>query len=280
VRVSLIQNSTSSSSSAAAAEVQAALAHAASVIVAQRLVVRGIDPALLTPLQVTSTDVSTTEERGGVLLSVILPLFIVMWAIAGSMYTAMDISAGEKERATLESLLLTPCMRLEITLGKLLAVASVAFVSIVAALLSMLISLSRYPIPTAGGHQFHAQFDPAILPLIVVLGILLALAFAALELGLSVLARSYKEAQSYIMPLYLLTVLPVAVISGIPSFKPPLWLFLVPAINAVSLFKAALIGHTQAVPAAVTLIALLAFALASATLTVALFGREKVLLTT
>ena len=124
---------------------------------------------LLTPGEHSpAIDVSTKQERGGFLLSFILPLFIVIWSITGGMYTAMDVSAGEKERSTLEALLLTPATRLEITLGKLLAVATVAFMTIVAALSSMVYSLARFPIADDAGRTVQGadrpQYPAADLP--------------------------------------------------------------------------------------------------------------------
>lgn len=275
----LIQNTTRSGSSGAADRLQTDIAAYSAGVVAARLRARGLSSSDLAPVLVGQVDVSTKEERGGLLLSFILPLFVIIYAITGGMYTAMDVSAGEKERSTLEALLLTPATRLEITLGKLLAVSAVAFITIVAAMSSMVYSLSRFPITTGSG-GLKAQLDPSVVPLVFVLGILLALAFAALELALGILARSFKEAQSYITPLYLISFVPVAIINSIPGFQPPPALFLVPALNGVLLFKEALLGHADGLHAALTLVSLLLFAAASVAITVNMFTREKVLLKT
>ena len=277
--VQVIQNTTRNGSSIAADRLQTDIARYSAGIVAARLQARGVSAGILAPVLVAQVDVSTKEERGGLLLSFILPLFVIIYAITGGMYTAMDVSAGEKERSTLEALLLTPATRLEITLGKLLAVSTVAFITIVAAMSSMVYSLSRFPI-SSGTNGLKAQLDPSVVPLIFVLGILLALAFAALELALGILARSFKEAQSYITPLYLVSFVPVAIINSIPGFQPPPALFLVPALNGVLLFKEALLGHADGLHATLTLISLLVFAAASVAITVNMFTREKVLLKT
>ena len=279
-RLELVENSTRGASTTAVERLRGALDRYSASLVARRLHARGLSPALLSPLTARTADLASKEERGGFFLSFILPLFIVIYAITGGMYTAMDVSAGEKERSTLEALLLTPCTRTQITVGKLLAVATVAFVTIVAALTSMVITLSHTPIPSANGEQINASLDPAIVPLIFALGILMALAFSALELALGILARSFKEAQSYITPLYLGAFLPVVVINTIPGLQPPAALFLVPAVNAVLLFKEALLGQTNALHAAITLLDLAAFAAISVALTVYMFTREKVLLKT
>jgi sodium transport system permease protein len=275
----LVQNTTRSGSSGAAARLQTDIAAYSAGVVATRLQARGLSSGILAPVLVGQVDVSTKEERGGLLLSFILPLFVIIYAITGGMYTAMDVSAGEKERSTLEALLLTPATRLEITLGKLLAVSVVAFITIVAAMSSMVYSLAHFPIATGNG-GFTARLDPSVAPLVFVLGILLALAFAALELALGILARSFKEAQSYITPLYLISFVPVAIINSIPSFQPAPALFLVPPLNGVLLFKEALLGHADALHAALTLASLLLFAAVSVAITVNMFTREKVLLKT
>ena len=273
--VELFVNSTRGSSSSGYNVLQAALKDYSLKVVVARLQAHGLKPSLLSPLRTHSTDIATKDERGGFLLSFILPIFIVLYAIAGGMYTAMDVSAGEKERSTLEALLLTPCTRLQITLGKLLAVSMVAFVTIVAALSSMIFSISRLADSSQG-----VSLDPTIVPLIFALGILMALAFSALELALGILARSFKEAQSYITPLYLASFLPVAIVNSIPGFQPPSFIFVIPAINAVLLFKEALLGQTNAQHAAITLVSLLVFALLAVSATVFMFTREKVLLKT
>jgi sodium transport system permease protein len=193
----------------------------------------------------------------------------------------MDVSAGEKERSTLEALLLTPATRLEITVGKLLAVALVSFITMFAAIASMVITLSVFPLTsTSGGVSYTVRLDPRVIPLIFGLGITMALAFSALELALGILARSFKEAQSYITPLYLASFLPVVIINSIPGLQPPLALFLIPSVNAVLLFKEALLGQATLAHAVVTLVALLVFAAAAIGLTVNMFTREKVLLKT
>jgi sodium transport system permease protein len=124
------------------------------------------------------------------------------------------------------------------------------------------------------------RLDPRVIPLIFGLGITMALAFSALELALGILARSFKEAQSYITPLYLASFLPVVIINSIPGLQPPLALFLIPSVNAVLLFKEALLGQATLAHAVVTLVALLVFAAAAIGLTVNMFTREKVLLKT
>src|SRR5262249_34787887 len=131
-----------------------------------------------------------------------------------------------------------------------------------------------------GTSNLAVSLDLATMPLIFALGILMALAFSALELALGILARSFKEAQSYITPLYLVSFLPVVIINSIPGFQPPLAVFLIPAVNAVLLFKEALLGQATAAHAAVTLLGLLAFAAIAVAITVNMFTREQVLLKT
>jgi sodium transport system permease protein len=275
----LIGNSTRSASSSGLDTLQTAIRGFASHVVRARLQQRGLQPSLLVPIKTDLVDISSRQERGGLVLSFILPLFVVIYAITGGMYTAMDVSAGEKERSTLEALLLTPATRLEITLGKLIAVALVAFLTMAVAISSMVITLTLFPITsTSGGVSYTVRLDPRVIPLIFGLGITMALAFSALELALGILARSFKEAQSYITPLYLVSFLPVVIINSMPGLQPPLALFLVPAVNAVLLFKEALLGQATFAHAVVTMAALLVFATAAMLLTVSMFSREKVLL--
>ncbi|MDB5077727.1 MAG: type transporter, partial [Chloroflexi bacterium] len=100
----LIDNSTRNASSSGRDTVLAAINAFAKDVVRARMQQHGLCPTLLVPIQSTMVDISSREERGGLVLSFILPLFIVIYAITGGMYTAMDVSAGEKERSTLEAL--------------------------------------------------------------------------------------------------------------------------------------------------------------------------------
>ncbi|HVC80275.1 MAG TPA: ABC transporter permease [Chloroflexota bacterium] len=247
-------------------------------VVTKALRAHGMDPAILTPVQRISVDVATKQALAGYVLSLLLPLFIVMYAISGGMYAAMDLSAGEKERSTLEALLLSPATKLQITLGKLLAVSTVGVCTVILAVASLVVALQRMPITLREGTDLSFNWSADTVALVVLLGILLAVAFAALELTLGIFARSFKEAQNYITPLYLVAIVPVAALASIPDLKPALAFFLIPALNAALVFKEALVGATDGLHVALTVASMLLFCLLAIGATVRIFSNEKVLL--
>jgi len=238
---------------------------------------------VLSPVALTTRDVATKQALAGFLLSLIVPAFLVSYSMMGGMYTAMDIAAGEKERFTLEALLLSPATKLQITLGKLLAVSTVALVTIVLALTTLFVALEKAPLTSSGTGSGANAAAALSLPmssilLLVLLGALLALAFSALELALSILARSFKEAQSYVTPLYLVAFIPTFALAAIPGLKLATAFYLIPVVNAVLVFKEALVGTPAASHVLLTILTMLLFCLAAILVTLRTFNNERVLL--
>ncbi|HEU5398075.1 MAG TPA: ABC transporter permease, partial [Gammaproteobacteria bacterium] len=99
-------------------------------------------------------------------------------------------------------------------------------------------------------------------------------------LALGIFARSFKEAQNYITPLYLVAILPVAALASIPDFKPDLVFFFIPALNTALVFKEALVGSTDGLHVALTAGTMLLFCVLAIGVTVRIFSNEKVLLRT
>jgi sodium transport system permease protein len=201
----------------------------------------------------------------------------VLFSIVGGMYVAIDVSAGEKERKTLEALLVTPLSRLRIVTGKFLAVATTSIVSVVLSVTSMFGAFKIWPPNPAFG--IPASFNISITTAIIMLGIgiILSIMFAALLLAVAIFAKSFKEAQNYITPFYLLAILPVSIFSSIPGFKPPLALFFIPSVNAVFLFKENLMGEFIASHIIITVASTILFAIAAIVIATKIFSRESVL---
>jgi sodium transport system permease protein len=277
-RIQVVTDATKLGSSRADTAITKALDQYRTRVVTQALSAHGMDPAILTPVDRVSVDVATSQAMAGYVLSLLLPLFIVMYSMMGGMYAAMDLSAGEKERSTLEALLLSPATRLQITLGKLLAVSTVGVCTVVLAVAALVVAMRQVPLSLREGADISFSWSADTVALVVLLGILLAVAFAALELALGIFARSFKEAQNYITPLYLVAIVPVAALASIPDLKPALAFFLIPALNAALVFKEALVGATDGLHVALTVASMLLFCLLAVAATVRIFSNEKVLL--
>lgn len=275
VVVPLYQKSTDQKSTAAAQKVQAALLAYNQTLVAATLGAAGLDPKVLQIVAVEPKDIATEQEKGGFFLGMLLPMFIVVFSIAGGMYVAIDVSAGEKERKTLEALLVTPLSRFKIVAGKFLAVATTSATSVILSIASMYAAFKIWP-PNIG-MSMTFDLNATTVVLMVLLGIILSVMFAGFLLAVAIFAKSFKEAQNYITPFYILAIVPVSLFSYIPGFEPPLALFLVPSVNAVFLFKESLLGETNWLHIGLTVVSSLAGAAITIVIATKLFSKESVL---
>ena len=191
------------------------------------------------PFQVDRADVAEeTGHRGAAIWSKILPILLLVWAMTGAFYPAVDLCAGEKERGTLETLLSSPAERSEIVLGKLLTIMLFSMATAALNLISMGITgwllLARLD-------QFGAPPLMAVVWLSIALVPVSAL-FSALCLALAAFARSTKEGQYYLMPLLLVT-MPLVVLPMAPGVELNLGNSLIPITGVVLLLRSALEGN-------------------------------------
>ncbi|MFH1597734.1 MAG: ABC transporter permease [Patescibacteria group bacterium] len=274
----IYEKSTEYDSDTASSKVSAMLQAYNNLISSQKVVQAGLDPSVLQSIEIHKEDLATSEEKGGFFLGFLLPMFLVVFAIIGGMYMAIDISAGEKERKTLEALLLVPLSRLHIVTGKFLAVATASITTVVLSIVSMYASLKIWP-PDFGDEFNGLEFNlgGSTVLIMIGVGILLSVMFASLLLAVAIFAKSYKEAQNYVMPLYLLVILPVSLLNSLPGFKPATTFFYIPAVNAVMLFKEILMSGYQASHIIATFVSLLVFSFISIFVAAKIFSRESIL---
>jgi sodium transport system permease protein len=236
---------------------------------------RGIDPGVLHPLPVKVHPLSSpVKAAGNAFLSFFLPYILITMALTGGLSAALDSSAGERERKTLESLLLTPAPRSRILLGKILAISAVSLVSAIAAIGSMLLALTQIALP--GGES--VSLSPLAAGVMVWLAILLAGTFSSLTLTLGTLAKNFRQGQAYATPLYFITIFPASIILFIPDFNPNLGYYVIPILNAVLVLRDAIVHNTVAWPAlGVTSASLVAAGLMCWFAALRLFTREALL---
>jgi sodium transport system permease protein len=236
---------------------------------------KGIDPGLLRPLPVTLHPLSSpVKAAGNAFLSFFLPYILITMALTGGLSAAIDASAGERERKTLESLLLTPAPRSRILIGKILAVSVISLVAALAAIGSMLLALSQIPLLDT-----HVSLSPLAAAVMIWLAILLAGCFSSLTLTLGTLAKNFRQGQAYSTPLYFITIFPASIILFIPDFNPNLAYYLIPILNAVLVLRDAIVHNSVAWPAlAVTSASLVATGLICWFAALRLFTRETLLI--
>ena len=240
---------------------------------------RGIDPGILTPMRLVSHPLSSpVQAASNAFLSFFLPYILITMILTGGFSAALDSSAGERERRTVESLLLTPAPRIQVLLGKIAAITTISLVAAVAAIGSMFVALTQIAIPGPGGSAGHIVLSPAAAPVMIWLALLIAMSFSALTLALGTLAKSFRQGQAYVTPLYFITILPASLILFIPDFNPSLAYYLIPILNAVLVLRDAIVHNTVAWPAlGVTTISLLATGALSWFAAFRLFAREALL---
>jgi sodium transport system permease protein len=255
---------------------QSALAQYNAAKAAAALQQRGVDPGILTPIRLVALPLSSpAEAASNGFLSFFLPYILITMILTGGFSAALDSSAGERERKTLESLLLTPAPRSRVLLGKIGAVTTVSLVAAVAAIGSMLFALTRISL---AGSSFHVNLGLAATAVMIWLALLLAASFSALTLALGTLAKSFRQGQAYVTPLYFITIFPAAITLFIPDFNPNLAYYLIPILNAVLVLRDAIL-HAQVDWAhlVVTTISLAATAVIAWVAARYLFTRESLL---
>lgn len=284
--VNLIIKSTNTKSANVTNILSAVMAEFNNQILHKRFSDQNINPAILSKISILPEDVATEKETGGFVLGFLIPMFIVMWSIVGGQYTAIDVSAGEKERKTLESLLLTSVKRRDIVFGKFLAVSSVALVSVVIAIGSFYAALiyaggfgpmDTTGSGTAGTVAVNFSIEPQAILLLLAVSVFLILMFSAIILSISIFAKSFKEAQNYIGPSYLVVILSVVLVNSIPGFEPALWYFAIPAVNATLLFKEVLMGTYDLGHIFLTAGSLVVYSIIAIFLAVKIYSKEGVL---
>jgi len=201
----------------------------------------GLPPVAARPFEVETTDLAeTTGNVGASFWARLLPVMLVLWALTGAFYPAVDLCAGEKERGTLETLLSSPAQRSEIVVGKLVTIIlfsmTTAILNLVAMGLTGWLVLRHLP-PSMGTPSLVS-----ILWLLVALAPMSAL-FSALCLALAALARSTKEGQYYLMPLMLIC-MPLAILPMTPGVELTLGNSLIPVTNVVLLLRTLLEGNS------------------------------------
>lgn len=238
---------------------------------ALRVAARGMHPAVLSPVAVAQHDIASTQQRAGQLLS-FLPYLLVLGAFLGGMYLAIDTTAGERERQSLEPLLVNPASRAQIVLGKLGATFGFAMVSMMLSLVAFAIAFQYIPLDRLG---MKVDFGAGLILRAGLLMVPLVMVFASLQTIVAAYAKSYREAQTYLSLLMLLPMLP-SVILMVNPMKGELWMSAVPLLSQNVLIMSLARGETVAlVDFALSFGASLVLAVALAWIAVRIYHREQ-----
>ena len=270
--VQLISDGTRDTARPKVARAKALLTEYSSQLSALRLIARGVAPSIAVPVRVQEVEVSSAQERLAALLN-ILPLMLVLAALTGGMQIAIDTTAGERERGSLEPLLLSPVPRIALAAGKWLAASAFGCGSVVFSMLLTVNVLRRVP-----WHDLGIRFRVSDGDLMSLLALVLPLALflSAVVMFASTFARSFKEAQGYIGMLILLPMLPGLLSTLYPLSNRP-WLAPVPIFGQYALAADVLRGKPPAAALYVLAgVSVLACAMMLVALTSRLLKREKI----
>jgi sodium transport system permease protein len=241
---------------------------------------RGLPASVARPFEVRRENVAAPERVGGNLFGGIVPYFIIFLCLSGAMYPAMDLTAGEKERGTMETLLCSPATRTEIVLGKFLTVLTGSLASVVLSLISMAATAGLVGSamgPMAATHGMPAiSIDPLGILGVLVMVLPVAVLFSAVIFAVCLFAKSFKEAQSYLTPIMILVILP-AIAGILPGVELNLRLAMVPLLNISLVSKEMLSGVWHWGYIAVIFGSTVAYAAAALSAAVWMFRREDVI---
>lgn len=223
--IELISDSTQRNAETPTRRVRAAITAYGQQLGTLRLLARGIDPAVMQPVAVGTRDLATEEAKRGMLLAVLLPYLLILSSFIGGSYLIIDATAGERERQSLEPLLATPAARGAIVSGKIAAACIIGMTSLLLTLLAFKISAQM---GTNAARMLDVSFMAIGRMLLVLLPMLLI--GTSLLTFLAATAKSMKEAQSHIVWLMLLPMVPTFVLLVNP-IKTELWQFVVPFLS-------------------------------------------------
>ncbi|MEK7484916.1 MAG: ABC transporter permease, partial [Planctomycetota bacterium] len=258
------------------------------------------DPNFANPLKLYTQNQANSEERGAFHIGKIIAMLIIMMTITSPFYTAIDLGAGEKERGTMETLLVSPLNRKEIVVGKYLTIVTISLVAALFNLGSVALSFTYFAktfnsLSSAQANEKYLpdeeqmdlnwqrdnrrmEFQITWKQIGVILCILLPLIgfFSAMSLALSIFAKSYKEGQNYLSPLIAISMVP-AMAGMIPNFELSPSLCFIPVLNAVLLFKELFLGNFILSHILISLGSTIVYCVIAIYWTVGLFDKEEVL---
>jgi sodium transport system permease protein len=191
-----------------------------------RLIARGVSPGVIQAVRVDDLDLATPAQSAARFFAM-LPMFLIMVAFVGGMNVAIDTTAGERERQSLEPLLVNPVSRGALTTGKWIATCLFGLVATVLTLLMFLLMMRFVPLEDLGvqlslGARQLLLMSIAVAPL--------ALLASALQMFVATFARSFKEAQTYVSLLIFVPIIPSTVLQFYP-LQSAGWMMLIPALS-------------------------------------------------
>lgn len=249
-------------------------------VVKDRLAAKNLSTSILKPFEIKQENVAPPEKVGGASIGGFIGYAVILLCLTGAMYPAIDLTAGEKERGTIETVLSSPISRFDLVMGKFLLVFSASLVSAILSVTSMGTSFvilgHSHLMNSSGGQSLHLDLGPVSVVAVFFMALPLAVLFSAVLMTISLFAKTYKEAQSYLTPLTFLVVIP-AVASVMPGVELTPKLALIPVLNTSLVCKEIITGTYHWNSIILIFVSTCVYAAAALFLAVKMFQREDVL---
>lgn len=243
----------------------------------QRLSREQLAPTFVEPVRLSEQYIATPKKMGGSILGQIVPLILIVMTISGAVYPAIDLTAGERERGTLETLVVAPVPAVDLIAGKFIVVTLIGMLSAFLNLLSIggTIWLGGFgAMLSRGGGNVQIPLDS--LPMVMLILIPMAVMFSGLLLAVCSFARSFKEAQNYVMPVLIAALIP-AIVGSLPGTRLEGPILVMPVANIVVLTRELFLGRFDPQTVIWVMMSTSVYAAAAVAVAAKLFGQEAVL---
>jgi sodium transport system permease protein len=252
-------------------------------VVKDRLAAKNLPATVLNPFEIKQENVAPPEKVSGAAFGGIIGYMVILLCMTGAMYPSMDLTAGEKERGTMETILSSPISRMHLVLGKFFLILTAALGTAALSVLSMGVSfsvLSHYTSQSAGGREAAAglilKLGPKTVISVFLMALPIAVLFSATLMTIALFAKTYKEAQSYLTPMTFVVIIP-AVAAMLPGVELTPKLSLIPILGTSLLCKELVAGTYHWNLIAIIFASNCVYAAVALFLAIKMFQRESVL---
>jgi sodium transport system permease protein len=249
-------------------------------IVAGRLKAKDLSASVLSPFEIKKENTAPPEKVSGAGVGSFIGYMVIILSMTGAMYPAIDLTAGEKERGTMETILSSPVSRLELVLGKFLLVLSASLTTAILSVISMGSSFyflgHSQAVASSGEHGLQMNLGWISILAVFLMALPLSVLFSAVLMTVALFAKTYKEAQSYLTPMTFVVVIP-AIASVMPGVELSPKLALIPILNTSLVCKEIITGTYHWHSILVIFASTCVYAAAAIFLAVKMFQRESVL---
>jgi sodium transport system permease protein len=249
-------------------------------LVKKRLEAKNLPASIISPFDIKQQNVAPPEKVGGASIGSFIGYMVIILSMTGAIYPAIDLTAGEKERGTMETILSSPVSRLDLVLGKFLLVFSASLTTAILSVTSMGLSFAymghRISSSDAASSGIHMNLGLTSVVAVFLMALPLSILFSAALMTIALFAKTYKEAQSYLTPMTFVVVIP-AVASVLPGVELTPKLALIPILNTSLICKEIITGTYHWDSIAIIFASTCVYAAAAIFLAVKTFQRESVL---